>query len=78
MKYKNKLGSLLKDNSKCFWKYVKTKRGQKSGISSILSENGDIVHDTKNIANILNKQYRKVFCDESTYVASTSNKLSYK
>ena len=63
--YKNKLGYLLKENCKCFWKYVKAKRGKKSGISSIQSDNGEMVHEGKHIANILNKQYKKVFCDES-------------
>ena len=61
----NKLGILLKENNKCFWKYVKTKRGKQSGISSILSENGNIIHDAQGIANVLNNQYRKVFGDTS-------------
>ena len=61
----NKLGTLLKENSKVFWKYVKTKRGKKSGISSILSQNGDVIRDPKGIANILNSQYRTVFCNEN-------------
>ena len=65
MQYKNKLGHLLKENSKCFWKYVKAKRGKKTGISSIQSDSGEMVHEAKDIANILNEQYKKVFCDES-------------
>ena len=64
MQYKNRLGSLLKENTKCFWKYVKTKRGKKSGISSLQSDSGDIVHDSKSIANVLNNQYKRVFRDE--------------
>ena len=63
MTYMNKLGLLLKENTKCFWKYVKTKKGKQSGISSILSENGMIIHDSQGIANVLNNQYKKVFGD---------------
>ena len=54
------------------WKYVKTKKRKKLGVSSIMSGNGDIVHDTKTIANILNRQYRKIFCDESMLHAGAS------
>ena len=64
MQYKNRLSSLLKENTKCFWKYVKTKQGKKSGISSLQSDSGDIVHDSKSIANVLNNQYKRVFRDE--------------
>ena len=63
MLYKNKLGTLIKENNKCFWKYVKSKRGKKTGISSIISQSGDLVFDAKGIANALNAQYKKVFCD---------------
>ena len=66
MQYKSKLGFLLKENNKHFWKYVKTKRGQRPGIQSILSDNGKIVHDAQTIANILNTQYKKVFGSSNT------------
>ena len=62
--YKSKLGSLLKEDSRHFWKYVKAKRSKTSGISSIVSASGDIVHNPEDIANILNNQYRKIFCEQ--------------
>ena len=65
IKYKNKLGLLIKENSKHFWRYVKAKRGKKSGITSVISDNGTIVHSAKDIANVLNSQYMKVFCKDS-------------
>ena len=63
--YKNRLGLLLKESDRHFWKYVKSRRGKETGISSILSENGNIIHDAEGIANILNNQYSKVFCDKN-------------
>ena len=66
MHYKNRLGSLLKENNKCFWKYVKAKRGKKTGISSLYSDSGDIVHDAKRIATTLNNHYKVVFRDKNT------------
>ena len=52
----------VKENSMCFWKYVKTMRGQKTGIPSIRSQSGELVVDPTGIANVLNMQYKKVFC----------------
>ena len=72
--YTNKLGILLKENRKHFWKYVKTKRRKKSGISSILSDSGDIVHDAQGIANILNNQYKKVFGKDNDINIPTANR----
>ena len=68
--YKNRLGSALKDNSKHFWKYVKAKRGKRIGISSIISESGDVVHDAKSIADVLNNQYKSVFCTDNAIDSS--------
>ena len=62
--YKIRLGCMLKENNKCFWKYVKAKRGKKSGIASILSKSGTIVHSPHDIANVLNDHYKRVFVDD--------------
>ena len=62
--YKSRLGLLLKEDNKHFWRYVKNKRSKKSGISSIISECGNVVHSARDIANILNTQYKRIFCEE--------------
>ena len=75
--YKNRLGQLIKENSRHFWRYVKTKRGNRTGISSILCESGKIAHSAVDIANVLNNQYSKVFNrDTDSHMTLTSPRTS--
>jgi len=55
--------SLGKGNNKNFWKYIKAKRRDNIGVSS-LEKNGALQHDSKSKANILNNQFKSVFTRE--------------
>ena len=49
---------------------MKAKRGKRVGMSSIISESGDVVHDAKSIADVLNNQYKSVFCTDNAIDSS--------
>ena len=56
----------LKENSKRFWSYVKSKRQEASGVSALLNEDGFLQSDTTVKAEILNKQFQSVYMQQNT------------
>ncbi|RMZ96781.1 hypothetical protein BpHYR1_040869, partial [Brachionus plicatilis] len=53
--------SKAKDNPKLLYAYINNRQQTKESIRSIKSENGEIVTDRKEIASILNRQFKSVF-----------------
>ena len=51
--------------TKRFWKYVASKRKDNSGISTLRRDDGTATTDAKEIADLLNKQYKNVFTLEN-------------
>ena len=78
--YINKLldfgGDVLSENTKSsltkrFWQYIKAKRKDSSGIP-ILKSDGKEITDSKQKADILNKQYNRIFTDKNpTYITNS-------
>ena len=63
---KNKLSeSLEPKKSKTLWRYIKCKRQDGNGVSS-LKENGQLHSDSRRKAEILNNQFCSVFTSEDT------------
>ena len=59
------LRSVLRKEGNCwseFYKYVKSRKGNREIISAINDHNGRIIRDTTEKANILNSYYASVFC----------------
>ena len=54
---------LQNNNSKPFWKYVKSRKQDNIGVSSLKS-NGQLVNDSKGKADILINQFKSVFTKE--------------
>ena len=54
------------NNQKLFWKYIKNKRKDRVGISTLKSHNGCVVSDSLEKSEILNKQFKSVFTIENT------------
>ena len=55
----------MKDNPKKFWKYVKSKRQDKIGIST-LKKDGLVFDTSKEKADILNKQFHSMYTKEDS------------
>ena len=56
----------LKENSKCFWSFIKSKRQEASGVSALMNEDGYLQSDSSVKAEILNKQFQSVYTREDT------------
>ena len=56
----------IKENPRYFYSYSKRFAKRKSTVGPLLNENGDLVHDPKEMADILQKQYASVFSDPSS------------
>ena len=54
------------ENLKCFWHYVKSKRQDNVGIGALKNQTNDMVTDSTEKAEILNKQFKSVFTVEDT------------
>ena len=54
------------NNRKLFWKYIKSKRKENIGISILKSQNGSVVSNSQEKAEILNNQFKSVFTIENT------------
>ena len=59
------LTSLETQNSKPFWRYIKSQRQDRYGVSPLL-HNGQLHSDSRRKAEILNQQFCSVFSDEDT------------
>ena len=56
----------LKENSKRFWSFIKSKRQEASGVSVLINEDGYLQSDSPVKAKILNKQSQSVYTCEDT------------
>ena len=56
---------LKNGNNKAFWKYIKSKRQDNFGVAS-LKDNNVLYHESKEKADILNKQFHSVFTKANT------------
>ena len=55
----------IKTDNKAFWKYVQSKTKVKGSIEGLENENGDIVTDNREKANVLNDYFSSVFTKEN-------------
>ena len=65
---------LQNNNSKPFWKYIKSKKQDSIGVAP-LKDHGKLFNDAKDKAEILVKQFQSVFTTVKTAILQTTNKL---
>ena len=65
-KFEHKIIHEVKTNPKNFWNYVKYKTKTKSNIAGLENNQGDIVNEDKQKAEIFNQYFSSVFTDEET------------
>ena len=68
--------SKAKDNPKLLYAYINSRQQTKESIRSIKSKNGEIVTDRKEIASILNRQFKSVFIVDDNNEMPAFNKRS--
>ena len=56
----------LKENSKRFWSFIKSKRQEASCVSALMNKDGYLQSDSSVKAEILNKQFQSVYTHEDT------------
>ena len=65
---------LTENNPKSFWRYVKSRRQDSVGVSP-LKKMGQLVHDSKQKAQLLVKQFQSVFtCDDDQQLPDTKKR----
>jgi hypothetical protein len=52
-------------NPKRFWSYIKSNRQEQISIPELKSEDGDVITDNKEKANLINRHFESVFVEES-------------
>ena len=61
-----KVSQDLKENSKRFWSFIKSKRQEAVGVSALLNQDGYLQSDLSVKAEILHKQFQSVYTPEDT------------
>ena len=64
--FENKVVQEVKENPKIFWSYVKYKRRSKSDITRLENEQGEVVNEDEQKAEIFNQYFSSVFVNEDT------------
>ena len=59
--YEKKLAKEIGINRRGFFKYVNSKLTVRPDISALINENGDMVHDEKEMCNVCNKYFHSAF-----------------
>ena len=59
------LAKNLKSNPKAFWKYAKSKLKTTSKIGDLTRDDGSLLHNPKEKADLLNETFSEVFTDEN-------------
>ena len=52
------------NNNKLFWKYIKAKQQDKTGITTLKGPDGEAIAESLDKANILNKHFKSTFTTE--------------
>ena len=68
VEFEKKLASNIKKDSKSFYAYIGSKQKTREKIGSLVNENGDLVTDNKESADLLNKYFSSVFTNENNNV----------
>ena len=68
IEFEKKLASNIKKDSKSFFAYIGSKQKTREKIGPLVNENGDLVTDNKESADLLNKYFSSVFTNENDTV----------
>ena len=66
------LASAIKDNKKCFYKYVSSKRKTRESLHSLLDAGGNMVTSDKEKAEVLNAFFASVFNSKTSCIEGIS------
>jgi hypothetical protein len=65
--FKNKIpGELLDETPKSFWSYTRALQGKTSTVDSLYNNNGQLVTNCIEKANLLNKYFESLYAKEET------------
>jgi hypothetical protein len=73
--YEEHIAEHCKENPKEFFNYVRSKKSVKETIGPLQDNNGELVHDKTNMANILNDNFSAVFTKEDTESIPTPHNM---
>ena len=63
--YENKIANNIKTDPKLYYRYARSKMDVKDGIGPLTDENGNVISDNKDMAQVLNQYFTTVFTDEN-------------
>ncbi|RMB88011.1 hypothetical protein DUI87_35598 [Hirundo rustica rustica] len=61
-----RMATSVKDNKKCFYKYINAKRKSKTNLCSLLDKGGNLISADEEKAEVLNAYFASVFSEETT------------
>ena len=63
--YENKIANKIKTDPKLYYRYARSKMDVKDGIGPLTDEDGNVISDNKDMAQVLNQYFTTVFTDEN-------------
>ena len=63
--YENKIANNIKTDPKLYYRYARSKMDVKDGIGPLTDEDGNVISDNKDMAQVLNQYFTTVFTDEN-------------
>ena len=63
--YENKIANNIKTDPKLYYRYARSKMDVKDGIGPLTGEDGNVISDNKDMAQVLNQYFTTVFTDEN-------------
>ena len=61
--YENKIANNIKTDQKLYYRYARSKMDVKDGIGPLTDEDGNVIIDNKDMAQVLDQYFTTVFTD---------------
>ena len=76
--YEKQLLTNMKENPKCFWRYVNSRLKTRTGIADLMEDDGSMVSSNEDKARLLNSFFTSVFTIEDTDSVPVMEPRSFK